>query len=116
MCHLSASFNYPTPDSQFLLGQRNICQKLSVNISIIFRHLASIHQNFHESPCTKLLGMQKWRKKSLNESKDEDASTPWKSPNSMGYSTQASGFLYQTNNNRETQVFFGSFALLRQNL
>ena len=46
-------------------------RKLPVNISIIFGRFAlMIRQNFHESRCRKLLGIQ-WHQNPLDESKDD---------------------------------------------
>ena len=49
-------------------------KKYRLSISVILGRLLSFHQNFHESRCTKLLGMQ-WHKNPFDESEDEDTTS-----------------------------------------
>ena len=76
------------PDLRFSLGQTNTCCKLSVNISIIFSRLASIHKHLDEKRRRKLLAKQ-GHKNLFDESKDKDDSKLSKAPIRSGYSDQS---------------------------
>ena len=71
---MSIFFRFPVghlPHTSGFHSANKYFSQLSVNTNIIFGRLESILQNFHESRCRKLLGIQ-WHINPFDESKDEE--------------------------------------------